>query len=113
MESASTIESVSSTPRVLYSCDFMFFSFLWNPNSSHRSSTEIQPRGGGRGEVAVKARMLFQPCPDFGVIVRTVVVQNHMDRQLFGGFTVDLPQKLPKFDVPMPRITRTDDLALQ
>ena len=52
---------------------------------------EIQPRGGGRREVAMKAGMVFQPCSDLGVIVRAVVVQNHMDRQVFGGFTVDLP----------------------
>ncbi len=37
--------------------------------------------------------MLLQPCPDLGVIVRAVVVQNHMDGQVFGGFTVDLSQK--------------------
>lgn len=74
---------------------------------------EIHPRGGGRGEVAVKARMFLQPCPDFGVIVRTVVILNHVDVQAFGSFLIDLPQKLPEFDIPMPRVARTDDLALQ
>ena len=63
--------------------------------------------------MAMKAGMFFQPRPDLGVIVRAVVVQNHMDRQVFGGFTVDLPQKFPEFDVPMPRVTRADDLPLQ
>ena len=35
---------------------------------------KIEPRGGGRREVAMKAGMLFQPCLDLGVIVRTIVV---------------------------------------
>ncbi len=45
--------------------------------------------------------------------MRTIVVHDHMDRHVFGSFTVDLPQKLPEFDVAMPRITRADDLPLQ
>ena len=54
--------------------------------------------------MAMKAEMLFQPCPDLGVIMRTVVVQNHVDGQVLGGFTVDLSQKFSEFDVPMPRV---------
>lgn len=74
---------------------------------------KIEPRGRSRREVAMKAGMLFQPCLDPGVIVRTIVVDDHMDCQVFGSFTVDLPQKLPEFDVAMLRITRADDLPLQ
>lgn len=74
---------------------------------------KIEPRGRSRREVAVKAGMLFQPCLDHGVIVRTVVVHDHMDRHVFGSFTVNLPQKLPEFDVAMPRITRADDIPFQ
>jgi hypothetical protein len=36
-----------------------------------------------------------------------------MDGQFFGGFTVVLLQEFSKFDLPMPWITRTDDLPLQ
>jgi len=57
--------------------------------------------------------MFFQPCPDSGVILRTVVIQNHVDSQAIGGFPFGLQQKLPEFEVPMPWVTRTDDLALQ
>lgn len=74
---------------------------------------KIEPRRRSRREMAMKAGMLFQPCLDPGVIVRTIVVHDHMDRQAFGSFTVDLPQKLPEFDVAMPRITRTNDIPLQ
>src|SRR5665811_1401249 len=74
---------------------------------------KIEPRRRSRREVAMKAGMLFQPCLDPGVIMRTIVVQNHMNRQVFGSFTVDLPQKLPEFDVAMSRITRAYDLSLQ
>ena len=74
---------------------------------------KIEPRGRSRREVAMKTGMLFQPYLNLGVIVRTIVVHDHMDRQAFGSFTVDLPQKLPEFDVAMPRITRADDLPFQ
>ena len=67
---------------------------------------KIEPRGRSRREVAMKAGMLFQPCLDPGVIVRTVVVHDHMDCHVLGGFMVDLPEKLPEFDVAMSRITR-------
>ncbi len=77
------------------------------------SFNKIEPRGRSRREAAMKAWMLFQPCLDPGVIVRAIVVQDHMDRQAFGSFTVNLPQKLPEFDVAMPRITRADDIPFQ
>jgi hypothetical protein len=80
---------------------------------SKPSFDKIQPRGRGRREVAMKAGMLFQPCLNPGMIVRTIVIQNHMNRQVFGSFTVDLPKKLPEFDVAMPGITRANDLPLQ
>ena len=63
--------------------------------------------------MAMKTGMLFQPCLDLGMIVRTVIVHNHVDCQVFGSFMIDLPQKPPEFDIAMPRITRTDDLSLQ
>ena len=74
---------------------------------------KIEPRGRSRCEVAMKAGMLFQPCFDLGVIVGTIVVQDHMDCHVLGSFAVNLPQKLSEFDVAMPRITRADDLSLQ
>ncbi len=63
--------------------------------------------------MAVETRMLLQPCPHIGMIMRTVVVQDHMNGQSLGSFTVDLPEEPPEFDVAMPRITRTDNLSLQ
>ena len=63
--------------------------------------------------MTMKAGVLFQPGPDLGVIVRAVVVQNHMDGQILGGFTIDLAQKFSEFEVPMPRVTRAEDLPLQ
>ena len=43
------------------------------------SFNQIQPRGGSRREVAMKAWMLFQPRLDLGLIVCTVVIQNYVD----------------------------------
>jgi hypothetical protein len=74
---------------------------------------KVKPRRRSRREVAMKTGMLFQPCLDLGMIVRAIVVQDHMDREALGSCTVYLPQKLPEFDVAMPRITRADDLSLQ
>ena len=38
----------------------------------------VEPRGRGRREVEVKARMPRQPRPDFRVLVRGVVIDNEM-----------------------------------
>src|SRR3974390_751425 len=63
--------------------------------------------------MTMKAGMLFQPSFNQGVIVRTIVVQNHVNIKAIGGVTVDLSQKFSKFDIAVSRITRTNDVALQ
>src|ERR1043166_9929065 len=73
---------------------------------------EIQPRRGGWGEVQVKARMLGQPVLHLGMLVRPVVVQNHMDAQLSRDALIDLAQELAELDVAMPREAGTDHRAL-
>jgi hypothetical protein len=49
--------------------------------------------------MAMNTGILFQPCLDLEMITHTTVVQNHTDRQTFGHFTVNLPQKLSEFDI--------------
>ena len=82
-------------------------------NLSEPSLHQVQPGRTGRREMKVETRMLFQPCFDPGMVVRAVVVQNHVDGQLRGHGAVDLAQELPEFDVPMSRITGADDLPFQ
>ena len=80
---------------------------------SEPSLHQVQPGRTGRREMEVETGMLFQPRFDLGVVVRAVVVQNHVDGQLRGHGAVDLAQELPEFDVPMSRITGADDLPFQ
>ena len=62
---------------------------------------QVQPGRTGRRKMKVETGMLSQPRFDLGVVVRAVVVQDHVDGQLRGHGAVDLSQELPKFDVPM------------
>ena len=40
-------------------------------DTAEEALDHIEPGGGGRGEMDVKARMLLQPFLDLGVLVRT------------------------------------------
>src|SRR6266446_9892255 len=72
---------------------------------------EVEPGRRGRGEVQVEARMLGQPGLDLRMLVRPVVVEDHVDVQLWGDTLIDLAQELAKLDIAMPRITGADDRA--
>jgi len=61
----------------------------------------------------VKSGMTFQPCFNFGMVARTIVIQNHMDAQFRGYCGVDLSQEFPKFNVAMPWITGANNFFLQ
>jgi hypothetical protein len=50
---------------------------------------EVEPGGTGRGKVDLNARMLLQPSADGGMLVRSVVVDDQMQRQPCGRLTMD------------------------
>ena len=56
--------------------------------------------------------MPFQPVSNFGVRVSAVVVEHHMQLQLYREFGVQALQKLQKLLVPMPGVTLSNYLAL-
>ena len=80
---------------------------------SEPSLHRVQPRRTCRRKVKMEAGMLFQPSFDLGMFVRSVVVENHMDSQPLGGFSVDLPKEMPELYVAVSRKTGADDLAFQ
>ena len=73
---------------------------------------EIEPRGGGRGEVQVEPRMALQPGRDSCVLVGAVVVEDQMQVYPLGGFAGDLPEEAKPFPVGMTGRSAVDDLAL-
>ncbi len=52
-----------------------------------------------------ETRMVGQPLPDLGVLMRSVVVRNHMDVQVSWNILVDPCEKGKEFLVAMPRLT--------
>ena len=71
----------------------------------------VEPRGGSRREVEMKARMAFQPCFDLGMLVGGVVVDHQMEVEGSGRVAVDAPQEAQEFLVTMARHALADDLA--
>jgi hypothetical protein len=107
-------------PNELFYCHDQFLNTAENSSTnafprdlSEPSLHQVQPRRTVRREMKVKPGMLFQPRFDFWMVVRAIVVQNHVNCQLRGHSTVDLSQELPKFDVAMSPIARADDLSFQ
>src|SRR5260370_18320789 len=71
---------------------------------------QVEPRGAGRGEVHVQARVRGQPLFDRGMLVGSVVVADQMQLQL----GIALGQRLPEDDelgVPMAPVATPMDLA--
>src|SRR2546426_8555810 len=58
---------------------------------------QIQPRGIGRREMEVEARVAQQPAPDGRALVRARVVQNEVDLQSRWHAGVEASEKRPEF----------------
>jgi hypothetical protein len=54
---------------------------------------QIEPRGGGGGEVQVKPWVFGQPFLDVGMLVGAVVIADHVDLQSLGYLAVDNTQE--------------------
>ncbi len=74
---------------------------------------QVQP-GRTRGrEMKVEPGMLGQPLLHIGVIVRPIVVQDHVDVQALRNLAVNLAQELQKLHVPVARVARPDHFTLE
>ena len=72
---------------------------------------EIQPRGGGRGEVELHSRVFLEPYPNSRMLVRSVVVENDVDVELGRDGPLDLTEESQEFLMPMARHAFVEDLA--
>ena len=72
---------------------------------------EIQPRGGGRGEVELHSRVFLEPYPNSRMLVRGVVVENDVDVELGRDGPLDLTEESQEFLMPMARHAFVEDLA--
>ena len=59
----------------------------------------------------VKTWVFAQPNPDLWVIMRPIIVKDHMNIQVLGRLPVDLPQELAELHIAMPGIACTNDFA--
>jgi hypothetical protein len=60
-----------------------------------------------------KTGVFFEPCLYIGVIVGPIVIEDHMDIEAVGYFTVNRAEELQKLGVPVPGIARPDDFPFQ
>ena len=74
---------------------------------------EVEPRGAGRREVQFKARVGGQPLANRFVLVGRVVVQDDVQGEVARERTVEVPQELQEFLVPMTAVALAEDLAGQ
>ena len=61
---------------------------------------EIQPRGGGRGEVELHSRVFLKPCPNSRMLVCGVVVENDVDVEFGKDGPLDLAEESQEFTKP-------------
>ncbi len=74
---------------------------------------QVQPRGPGRGEVQMVARVGGEPRLHLGVGVRAIVVQDQVNLPPPRSGPLDPFQKRQEFDVALPRPTAPDHGSLQ
>src|SRR5262249_19079284 len=72
---------------------------------------EIDPRGAGRGEVKMHARVPEQPAVDPRGLVRARIVENEMHVQAGGHGGVNRVQELAELDRPLTTMKFAEDLA--
>jgi hypothetical protein len=72
----------------------------------------VQPGGIGGCVMQVKTRMTCEPCFDFRVFVRAVVIDDQMHVQLLGHFALDVTQESEELLVSMARLTLREHLAI-
>ncbi len=53
---------------------------------AEESFDHIEPRGRGRGEMHMEARMFRKPLPDLGMLMGGVAVANQVQGVVLGGF---------------------------
>ena len=62
-------------------------------NQAEKAFDLMDPRGGGRGEVHVKARMPFEPGLNLGVLVGGVAVGDQVHGEVLRCFSIDAAQE--------------------
>ena len=72
-------------------------------NQAEKAFDLIDPRGGGRGEVHVKARMPFEPGLNLGVLVGGVVVGDQVHGEVLRCLSIDAAQEFEPFLMPVSR----------
>jgi hypothetical protein len=80
-------------------------------NQAEKAFDLIDPRGEGRGEVHVKARMPFEPGLNLGVLVGGVVVGDQVHGEVLRCLSIDAAQEFEPFLMPVSRHALTNHLA--
>ena len=70
---------------------------------------EVEPGSTGRREVYVKPRALEQPAPDQGGLMRPVIIEDQVDREVARHVGLNGLKKLAKLNGPVPSMGLPDD----
>ena len=73
----------------------------------------VEPGGGGRGEVEMKALVSPEPGAELGMLVCGVIVEDQMHRALGRGFGIDLVEEADELLMPVAAHALADDLAVE
>ena len=73
----------------------------------------VGPRARGRREVEADAGMACEPVAHLGVLMGSIVVEDHMDRLVGRHLALDSIEKADEFLVPVALHAASDDLAVQ
>jgi hypothetical protein len=73
----------------------------------------VEPRGGGRCEMEGPARVAGEPRSNIEMLVRGIVVEDHLDRLALGHLAFDGVEKADELLVAMPLHVAADDRAIE
>ncbi len=73
----------------------------------------IQPRGAGRCEMEVHARVALEPALHRGTFMRAVIVNDEMQVECRGRGVINGLEKSDKLSTPVSRQTLPDDRAIE
>ncbi len=71
----------------------------------------VQPTRAGRRKVQFEARVCGEPAPHGRRLMRSVVVEDKMNREMLGHLRIDATQKAQELLMPVPPVTDTNNFS--
>jgi hypothetical protein len=91
----------------------MKWSILQTRSATETKDRLIEPAGVGWGEVEMPTRALREPGAHFGVLMRGIVIDNHMEVEFGWDIGLDMAQKRQELLMTMTRLALRQDRAIE